>query len=317
MFLNVRLLIVAVFASVMGISCALALFAEFRVSSDSFLQASSGNAPLQFGSDQAASAAVIPVAATFGSRFQTGAAPSAVIAAAQTPATSGHDAGVDAAGAAPAVPPAPALATPVVAMSVPEPAPLVAPPSAPATPIIPASVIPASVPQPAPLVAPATAPATPGSAAGAPNPAATDAVAGSTAQQNAKKDPTGDIAARTPAASLPVEKAVPEGKIAPQSAKSPEPPRAAKTAPRRRATEVRHIRRSRRVAPTPAQSAGPSSADAQPAFQWTPQPSLQPPPAVRRRVIVRRRRPVKKTAGKRPAPQATATRSAVASTAPR
>lgn len=312
MFLNVRLLIVAVFASVMGISCALALFAEFRVSRDSFLQASSGNAPLQFGSDQGASAPVIPVAATFGSRFQTGAAASAVIAAAPTPAPSGHDAGVDAAGAAPAVPPAPAQATPVVAMSVPQPAALVAPPSAPAT-----AIIPASVPQPAPLVAPATAPGAPGSAAGTPNPAATDAVVGSTTQQNVKNDPTGDIAARTPANSLPVEKTAPEGKIAPQTAKSPEPPHAAKAAPRRRATEARHIRRSRRVATAPAQSAGPGSADAQPAFQWTLQPGLQPPPVARRRVIVKRRRPVKKTAGNSPAPQATATGSAVASTAPR
>ena len=36
MFPNVRLMIVAVLASIMGISSALGLFAEFRVSRDSF-----------------------------------------------------------------------------------------------------------------------------------------------------------------------------------------------------------------------------------------------------------------------------------------
>lgn len=54
MFPNLRLMIVAVLASILGISCALGLFAEFRVSHNSFLRESNASAPLQLGVSDAA-----------------------------------------------------------------------------------------------------------------------------------------------------------------------------------------------------------------------------------------------------------------------
>src|SRR5271156_675298 len=70
MFPNLRLMIVAVLASIMGIGCALGLFAEFRVSRDSFVRESNANAPLQLGSNDLAPAALVNAPATFGFRFQ-------------------------------------------------------------------------------------------------------------------------------------------------------------------------------------------------------------------------------------------------------
>ncbi|MGB7034758.1 MAG: hypothetical protein WBD71_04460, partial [Xanthobacteraceae bacterium] len=68
MFPNVRLMIVAVLASIMGISCALGLFAEFRVSHDSFLRESNAGAPLQLGLSGAGTIMNTPT--TFETRFQ-------------------------------------------------------------------------------------------------------------------------------------------------------------------------------------------------------------------------------------------------------
>lgn len=70
MFPNVRLMIVAVLASIMGISCALGLFAEFRVSRDSFLRESNASAPLQLSAN-GSTAAVVNTAAPLGFRFET------------------------------------------------------------------------------------------------------------------------------------------------------------------------------------------------------------------------------------------------------
>ncbi|MFZ3309332.1 MAG: hypothetical protein WA280_08200, partial [Xanthobacteraceae bacterium] len=70
-----RLMIVAVLASIMGISCALGLFAEFRVSHDSFLRESNAGAPLQLGLSGAT--AIIDTPTTFGIRFQAQPAPRA------------------------------------------------------------------------------------------------------------------------------------------------------------------------------------------------------------------------------------------------
>jgi hypothetical protein len=84
MFPNVRLMIVAVLASIMGISCALGLFAEFRVSHDSLLRESTGS-PLQFGASRP-NAAVIDTAASFEVRFQAQPGPRAVVADVSNPA---------------------------------------------------------------------------------------------------------------------------------------------------------------------------------------------------------------------------------------
>ena len=75
MFPNVRLMIVAVLASIMGISCALGLFAEFRVSHDSFLRESNAGTPLQLGLSGAAT--VMDSPATFEIRFPAQPAPRA------------------------------------------------------------------------------------------------------------------------------------------------------------------------------------------------------------------------------------------------
>jgi hypothetical protein len=68
MFPNIRLTIVALLASVVGISCGLALFAAFRVNREPFVHSASGGAPLQL-----AFAAPTPkmdrIAAPFGVRF--------------------------------------------------------------------------------------------------------------------------------------------------------------------------------------------------------------------------------------------------------
>ena len=73
MFPNLRLMIVAVLASIMGIGCALGLFAEFRVSRNSFVRESNADAPLQLGSNDLAPAALVNGPATFGFRFQANA----------------------------------------------------------------------------------------------------------------------------------------------------------------------------------------------------------------------------------------------------
>jgi hypothetical protein len=70
MFPNIRLMIVAVLASILGISCALGLFAEFRVSHDSFLRESNANAPMQLSANDAAPARVMNTAVPFEFRFQ-------------------------------------------------------------------------------------------------------------------------------------------------------------------------------------------------------------------------------------------------------
>ncbi len=70
MFPNLRLMIVAVLASILGISCALGLFAEFRVSHNSFLRESNASTPLQLGVSDAAAGRVVTTAAPFEFRFQ-------------------------------------------------------------------------------------------------------------------------------------------------------------------------------------------------------------------------------------------------------
>src|SRR5579863_8126634 len=70
MFPNLRLMIVAVLASILGISCALGLFAEFRVSHDSFLRESNASAPLQLGAGDTTPGRLVNTAAPFEFRFQ-------------------------------------------------------------------------------------------------------------------------------------------------------------------------------------------------------------------------------------------------------
>jgi hypothetical protein len=102
MFPNIRLMIVAVLASILGISCALGLFAEFRVSHDSFLRESNANAPMQLGANDAAPARLMNTAVPFEFRFQ---APPAAAETAQRTIISEHTAAVEPAPVVPVVTP--------------------------------------------------------------------------------------------------------------------------------------------------------------------------------------------------------------------
>ena len=71
MFPNVRLMIVAMFASIFAISCGLGVFAAFRLNHEPFARLASGSPPLQLASDNAATArATEAAAASFGDRFR-------------------------------------------------------------------------------------------------------------------------------------------------------------------------------------------------------------------------------------------------------
>ncbi len=155
MFPNVRLVILAVFASIMGISFALGLFAEFRVSHDSVVRESNVSAPLQLGSNDAAPLAVVNTAATFSIRLPATAPRLGTLAATE------RGAETEIAKPSTAAPPAAEPATPPASSaSAPATAPLIALAPEPSTP--PASS--ASAPATAPLIAPASEPAAPASA---------------------------------------------------------------------------------------------------------------------------------------------------------
>ena len=272
MFPNVRLMIVAVLASIMGISCALGLFAEFRVSHDSFLRESNAGAPLQLGANSVAPVAVVNAAVPFEFRFQS--QPPAPAIDAVRPETLDRAAAVE----TPQLAPLPA----------PEPEPAATPAAAVSAPAI--------APEVTSAAGPATVPASSQSATEAPSPAATGSIAGQNSQQetsqdrrqNAKPGAGGDLAARTPAASSSVQEAVPESQTAPESATS---------TLRRRPVIERRVQRTRSAVPTQNVSA------LQPAFQWTPQSGLQSPQPARRRVIIRRLRPARKPVAETTTPQ--------------
>ena len=152
MFPNVRLVILAVFASIMGISFALGLFAEFRVSHDSVVRESNVSAPLQLGSNDAAPLAVVNTAATFGIRLPATAPPLGTLAGAERGAATEIAKPNTAAppAAEPATPPASsASAAAVTAVIAPAPAPAAPPASS------------ANAAATAPPIAPAPAPAAP------------------------------------------------------------------------------------------------------------------------------------------------------------
>ena len=296
MFPNVRLMIVAVLASIMGISCALALFAEFRVSHDSFLRASNATAPLQLGSHDAAPALVVNTAAPFEFRFQANLPPPAVVEAAPRSLAPEHEAGIEAPPGLPAAESLPEPASsPATATDAAETAATIGSSPEPAVPPAPPVSVPANVPVVASAPEPAAPPASPENAPGPQQLTATGSVAGAAA----------DLATRTPTAARPVKatKAEPESKVPPQSAKSPAPSRNARAMLRRRPVVARRYRRSRPS--TSTQSIGQNFGAGQPAYQWTLQSGLQSPQPVRRRVVIRRVRPSRRPAATA-APQTTA-----------
>jgi hypothetical protein len=289
MFPNVRLMIVAVLASIMGISCALGLFAEFRVSHDSFLRESNAGGPLQL-STGAPPATLMNAAATFGVRFAAEPSPPVVDG---TVSSQAFDRAV--AVETPRATPSP--------MAEPEPT------AVPASPSVSASA-------PAPKIAtapqPATSSATADSARGAADPAASGSIPSQSAapgiQQNrepkaadntatetkpAETKPADNPADRTPAVPLSAQEAAPaQTKSTTESQRAPE--RAAAAAVRRHTT-VRHRPLIARRAPrTRAVAPARSFTATQPLYQWTqPGQSAQP---VRRRPVARRIRPIPKPA---------------------
>ncbi len=278
MFPNVRLMIVAVLASILGISCALGLFAEFRVSHDSFLRESNANAPMQLGADHAAPARVVNTAVPFEFRFQAQPPPAAVEPAGRA-VISEHEAAVE---AAPVAPMAASAAETAVSPA--------SPASTPETP---------AINSPAPE--PALAASPPDSVSQTPVSAATGSIAARDTQRDAKPGATDDLAARTPPAAAPLS--VPETKIVPESANSAAPGANAPTMRRRRPIIGRRLQRSRPAASAP--STRQNFIAAQPAYQWAPQFGLGSPRTVRRRVIVRRARPARQPIAQPTTPQTT------------
>ena len=281
MFPNLRLMVVAVLASILGISCALGLFAEFRVSHDSFLRESNAGTPLQLGSSDAAPPGrVVNTAAPFEFRFQAPPPPAAVEALG-SPETPDRTAVVQT--------PQPANA------ATPESEPAVNPAAAATAPATASDITAEPVP----------APASSDHATETPSPAATGSIAAQTGQseapqnggQNAKPGAEGDLAARTPAVPSPDEPA-PKSEIAPASPSAALEKRRRVTL-RHRPIIVRRIQRTRPAAPVQGFTT------LQPTFQWTVPSGTQSPQPARRRVIIRRIRPVRKPIVQTPTPQAT------------
>lgn len=285
MFPNVRLMIVAVLASIMGISCALGLFAEFRVSHDSFLRESSAGAPLQLTAGDPP-AAVMNAAATFGVRFAAQPSPPS------TPA-------VDGAADQRAVDDAAAVKTPPATPSPPqEPEPALQIATAPAAPS-PGSD---TAPDAASPAAGSVIPSQHGEAGNQGNPQpkpadnnkpADSTPVGSSDNRPGENKPADNLADRTPAAPLSADEAAPaQSKSTAASKITPERVPAAavrkRIAVRHRPLIARRAPRPRAVAPTQSFTA------TQPLYQWTPPGQTAPP--VRRRPIVRRTRPIPEAA---------------------
>ena len=282
MFPNLRLMVVAVLASILGISCALGLFAEFRVSHDSFLRESNASTPLQLGSSDAAPPGrVVNTAAPFEFRFQAPPPPAAVEALG-SPETPNRTAVVQT--LQPSNAPTPEFnpaANPAAAAN------------APAT----ASDVTAE---------PAPAPASSDHATETPGPAATGSIAAPNGQseapqdgrQNAKSSAEGDLTARTPAVPSPDESA-PKSEIAPASPSAAAPEKRRRMTLHHRPIVVRRIQRTRPAAPVQGFTT------LQPAFQWTVPSGTQSPQPARRRVIIRRIRPVRKPVVQTITPQTT------------
>jgi hypothetical protein len=294
MFPNVRLMIVAVLASIMGISSALGLFAEFRVSHDSFLRESNAGGPLQLSAG-APPATVMNAAATFGVRFAAEPAPPAVDG---TLSSQAFDRAV--AVETPRATPSPRA----------EPAPT-------AVPAAPSAIAPEPSSQIATAPQPATSAATADFAPGPAGPAASSSIPSQSAAPDIQKNPKPKAADNKPAEAKPAEAKPAEAKPAdnladqppaaphsapaaapaqtkstPESQRAPE--RAAAAAVRRHTTARHRPLIARRVPRTRAAATTQSFTATQPLYQWTqPGQSAQP---VRRRPIARPTRPIPKSA---------------------
>src|ERR1700692_1413358 len=92
MFPNVRLMIAAMVASVVVLSCGFAMFAAFRVNHEPLSRLATGATPLQLAAGNPMPPAAMPTAAeSFGSRFPLNQAENAGAAAAASPPQPDHE----------------------------------------------------------------------------------------------------------------------------------------------------------------------------------------------------------------------------------
>jgi len=92
MFPNVRLLIAAVVASVVALSCGFAMFAAFRVNHEPLSRLATGAAPLQLAAGNPIPSVAMPLPAdSFGNRFPLNQADSAGASPEATPRQPDHD----------------------------------------------------------------------------------------------------------------------------------------------------------------------------------------------------------------------------------
>ena len=264
MFPNVRLMIVAVLASVVAIGCGLGMFAAFRVNHEPFVRVQNGSSPLQLLFDSAAPAAAVTetTATPFSIRFQVIAPPTGGGAANMATAKL-ERAGVD--------------ATTDVSAIAPAREPVMTPSSSDH-----ASSDHAAADKPASAAGPG---------AGQETIQETKQETKQEAKQETKQvtehDGTGDVAVATPAdQSPPADQTVQDTKTAPASAISPGAKTTAKTARklvrRHRLAKVRRFRKPQTG--TGAQSTDRNFTFSQPNFQSAPQAADQAPQTGQRRV---------------------------------
>lgn len=257
MFPNVRLMIVAVMASIMGMSCALGLFAEFRVSHESFLRASNVSAPLQIVSADTTPAGLLHQAVSSGYAAPLPPTPLAVIDR-DTPGTHAVDRATETAArdiAPPAVPTPEPVAPPVAMSGLEKPAAVPPPEAAASTSALKTPPLPnADIPEPAAAAAPPPSvqpEAPPVVSANASEPAAASASVAVTPTPKPEAPPTGSVRAAEPATATPPEPAA--------VTSAPEPAKPSATPPPTAADSVPEVAPS---APATSSTASPSAAAA-------------------------------------------------------
>jgi len=283
MFPNGRLVIVAMLASVVAVSCGLGVFAAFRVNHQPFTRLQSADPPLQlvFGSGAPAPAKDVS-AAPFGVRFLLNvpvAVPETIsVVSIQRQPVAAPDAVVPAAESQPA-----------------------ADSSSSATVETPAPTAAVSADQEAPPQAPQASQ----QAAKEIEPAV-----GQETMPDNKNGGDGDIALTSPPDQMPaVAPAVPDTNAAPDENKTSVTPSGKSTA--KAAAKRRVVRRFRRTQPADAAQSAAQSFALTPAYQAVPDATAQR--VVRRRVVVKRHRSANKAAAEAPAGiQATANGPALA-----
>jgi hypothetical protein len=271
MFPNGRLVIVAMLASVVAVSCGLGVFAAFRVNHQPFTRLQSADPPLQlvFGSGAPAPAKDVS-AAPFGVRFLLNvpvAVPETIsVVSIQRQPVAAPDAVVLAAESQPA-----------------------ADSSSSATAETPAPIVAVSADQEAPPQAPQASQ----QAAKEIEPA----VGQETTPDN-RNGGAGDVALTSPPDQMPaVAPAVPDANAAPDQNKISVTSRGKSTA--KAAAKRRVVRRFRRIQPADAAQSAAQSFALTPAYQAIPDATAQR--VVRRRVVVKRHRSANKAAAQAPA----------------